>query len=74
MILMKKIARRSNPTFAVLLTLLATLVTGASQDSPRSGIYAIQSGTYRVVGGLFGTYALSLPAPSQRFYRIVALP
>jgi hypothetical protein len=54
-------------TLAVLIALLGTITPANAQDPPRSGIYQIQSGTYREVGGLVGTYTLPLPASSQAF-------
>ena len=49
------------------IALLAGVTTVSSQTPPRSGIYRIQSGTYREVGGFVGEVSYILPSAGQTF-------
>src|ERR1043166_7850178 len=49
------------------IALLAGVAGASSQAQPRSGIYRIQSGTYREVGGFVGEMDYGLPYAGQTF-------
>jgi hypothetical protein len=58
-------------TSASLIALLATITTAISQDPPRSGIYQIQSGSYREAGGFGGSLTYQLPSLNQAFVSLM---
>jgi len=49
------------------MALLIGMATASSHAQPRSGIYRIQSGTYREVGGFVGEMDYGLPYAGQTF-------
>ena len=59
--------QRNKRTFAIVIGLSATFALATAQDPPRSGIYQVQSGMYRAVGGIWGVLTLQLPGSNQSF-------
>jgi len=59
---------------ASLIALLATMATANSQGPPGSGMYGIQSGSYRQDGGFVGSIDYPLPNAEQAFVSLVTDP
>ena len=57
-----------------LIVLLAVVTTSSAQGPPRSGIYRIEKGLYREVGGFIGFVEYKLPNSSQTFALLTLEP
>ena len=53
---------------------LSVALISAAQDPPRTGTYAILSGTYREVGGFVGILEYPLPQANQAYIALVTTP
>src|SRR5437867_486798 len=61
-------------TWMALIAPLGSITLVNSQEPPEAGIYKIESGTYREVGGFSGEATYQLPNTSQAFVSLLILP
>jgi hypothetical protein len=61
-------------TWMTLIEALGSITLANSQEPPKAGIYQIQSGTYREVGGFIGEAIYQLPNTSQAFVSLLIRP